>query len=278
MTSDYLDLHIQWCKQRNLRPIYIASRRRVINQLARELGQAPENATEADFAEWYQGVTDRMVAEARACYLSHVQCYFRWLVREEFLSADPTVRLTRPRTRPTIPRPIDDDSLARAIQTATDRVRPWLLLAAYAGLRATEIAHLRAADVNLRTGMLIVSGKGGKERTVPIHPDVADALRPYMGQRGFLFRHWDRPGPPTAHNVSYALNHHLRRQGIVDTAHAARHWFITNIYRQTLDLRLAQELAGHSTPNTTAGYAKHSTDRAAEAVRQLRAVSGPDSA
>lgn len=267
--SRHLARHLEWCRLRNLRSSYVETRRRTIVQLERELGKPVEEATERDLVEWHRAASERMVPAASCVYLSHVQCYFRWLTREKILSEDPTCRLIRPRLRPRLPRPMNDRDLEHAINTASARVRPWLLLAAFAGLRAIEIAGLRAEDVDLSAGLLIVMGKGGKERPVPIHPLVREALLPLLGGKGYLFAHWDKPGPPTAHNVSYALNHHLRREGITATAHTARHWFLTMVYRASKDLRLTQELAGHASPNTTAQYAKHSPDQAPAIVNGL---------
>ncbi len=270
MPSRHLARHLEWCHQRNLRTSYVDTRRRTVHQLARELGCQVEFATETDFAEWYEQLSARLTPEARGVYLSHVQQYFRWLIRNELVEKDPTVRLVRPRTRPGVPRPMNDQELARAIRTAPARVKPWLLLQALGGLRAIEVANLRVNDIDLKQGLLVVNGKGGKQRLVPIHPLVRECLLPLMERRGFLFSHWSGQGAPTAHNVSYAVNHHLRRQGISSTAHSARHWFLTNIYRLSKDIRLTQELAGHSSPTTTARYAAWSPDKAAGTVNGLQ--------
>ncbi len=273
LDARHLTRHLDWCEQRNLRETYIQTRRRTIAQLERELGIAADVATERDLIRWYEQVSARMVPEARGVYLSHVQCYYRWLLAEQIILADPTARLIRPRLKRRLPRPMNSDELARAIQTAPARVRPWLLLAAFEGLRTIEIAHLRTDDVDLDANVICVNGKGGRQRLLPLHPEVREALLPLLHKRGWLFHHYSRPGPPTAHNVSFGINHHLRRQGITSTAHAARHWFLTNIYRTSLDLRLTQELAGHSSPTTTAGYAAWSPGRAAGIVNELRLVS-----
>ena len=265
----HLTRHLAWCAQRNLRATYIDTRRRAITQLERELGKPPETATERDLTDWYETVSQRIVPEARGVYLSHVQCYFRWLIAEEIILRDPTLRLIRPRMRRRLPRPMSNEDLARAINTAPERVKPWLLLAAFEGLRAIEIAGLRVDDVDLQANMLLINGKGGRQRLLPLHPRVREALLPHLGGRGFLFRHWSRPGPPRPHNVSHALNSHLRSCGITATAHSMRHWFLTSIYRTSLDLRLTQELAGHSSPTTTAGYAAWSPHQAAGIVNQL---------
>jgi integrase len=270
MPDQTLSLHLAWCVQRNLRPVYIENRRRSIIQLEGELGKKAELADEIDYARWYQDVTDRMVPEARAVYLSHVRSYAQWLVSQGILDRDPTERLTRPRTKRRLPRPMNPAELSRAIDTAPPRIKPWLLLAAFEGLRAFEIAQLRVEDVDLSANMLIVeNGKGGKQRLIPLHPLVREALEPLLRGKGYVFKHFSRQGPPTAHNVSHGLNRHLRLQGITATAHSARHWFLTEVYRESLDLRLTQELAGHASPNTTSGYAAWTPSKASPVVMGL---------
>lgn len=269
--SQHLARHLSWCRERNLRPSYIETRRRTIINTGMLLGKHVEDATESEITWWYSNLTDRVSPEARAVALSHVQCYFRWLYREGFVQEDITVRLVRPRTRRRLPRPISDDRLSAALETANPRARIWLMLACFQGLRAIEIANLRAEDVDLQQNLLLVAdGKGGKQRLLPLHPEVAGALEPILPARGFVFAHWDRPGPPRPWNVSHAMNQALRNAGYPDTAHSLRHWFLTRVYAASNDLRLTQELAGHSNPQTTAGYAAWSQEKARPVVEGLR--------
>lgn len=270
---ELLAAHLDWCRQRNLRPGYIESRRRNITQLGAELEHSPETATEPMLSHWYATITARVTPPARAVMLSHVTNYFRWLVREGHRDDDPTVRLVRPRVPRRYPRPIGADDLSRALSVAPERVKPWLYLAALCGLRACEIASLRAEDLryDLEPPVVhIADGKGGKGRIVPMHPKVhAVLLASDLPARGYVFLHWYGPGPPKAWNVSHGANVYLHSLGITSTLHTLRHWYISEVYRASLDLRLAQELAGHSDPATTAGYAAWAPHRAHEVVRAL---------
>jgi integrase len=118
------------------------------------------------------------------------------------------------------------------------------------------MAGLDREDVLEGEGLLrITQGKGGTERVIPLHPDVLAALVALpMPESGVIFRRpWCRDRWP-AHNVSHTINTYLHSLGIDSTAHALRHWFGTTIYQLTKDIRLTQELMGHSGPNTTAIY------------------------
>jgi len=72
-----------------------------------------------------------------------------------------------------------------------------------------------------------------------------------------------------AHEVSLAISAYLRRLGVPASAHQLRHWFGTSIYGSTHDLRLTQELMGHQSPVTTAGYTAWSPDVGVTAVTAL---------
>ncbi len=266
--------HLEWCDQRDLSTIYITNRRRTIARIDHELGKPLEEATAEDLAVWYRWLATRekpMQPQSRGIVLAHVKNYFAWLVREDIRADDPTRRLDRPRTHRGIPHPITDERLARALLDAPGRARPWLYLAAYAGLRAMEVASLRAEDVRRDIDKIVVrAGKGDKQRIVPLHPLIASVLDPDAYPAvGPLFPQADGTGPVKPHIVSRVCNRHLRSLGFADTLHSLRHYFASSVYRESRDLRLTQELMGHSSPATTAGYAAWSNERAAEVVFAL---------
>ena len=181
-----------------------------------------------------------------------------------------------PRSGRTIPRPIGDDDLFAALETAPPRVRPWLVLAAWAGLRAKEIALLRrecVLDTLARPALLIATDatKGRNERIVPLSPFVVGELRAAgLPASGWVFRRQDgHYGPNTPAKLSHLANRHLHGCGINATLHQLRHRFGTEAYRSGHDLRAVQELMGHASPETTAGYAAYANESAIAAVNAL---------
>jgi integrase/recombinase XerC len=152
------------------------------------------------------------------------------------------------------------------------------VLAGWAGLRAIEIARLRRENV-LDTWapavLLIADGatKGHGERLVPLSVFVLGELRPILPARGWVFLRFDgRPGPNTPATISHLANQHLHDCGIAATLHQLRHRFATQAYQAAGgDLRLVQELLGHTTPATTAGYAAYDQAAAAVAVEAIPA-------
>jgi site-specific recombinase XerD len=105
---------------------------------------------------------------------------------------------------------------------------------------------------------------------LPLHPEVLSALnRLPMASRGILFR-GDKGGKLTADRTSHLISRFLTETGSEATAHMLRHWFCTKVQDQSGDLRVTQELAGHESPNTTAGYTRLNKSKALAAVMSLR--------
>lgn len=263
--------HLSWCARRELRPAYLAEMRRTLVRVEALVGPL-EDATEDDIEAWWTSLAERkkpVGAGARIAYAAHLSSFYRWLIYERLRDDDPTARLIRPRTHRRIPRPIGDASLDRAISAAGQPIRTWLALAAYMGFRACEIAPLCREDIRGDLGVIIIrDGKGGKQRTVNLHPEVAKLLE-HGPKSGPLFRARGTERALTANAVSQRANRYLHDLDIPETLHQLRHWFGTNLYRNTGDLRLTQEMMGHSSPTTTAGYAQWDQQKAAAAIASL---------
>jgi site-specific recombinase XerD len=213
-----------------------------------------------------------ITGRTRYAWLSHFNAFYRWAMIEELTDHDPTLAIMRPKIRRNLPRPIADDDLAAAMATAPPQIRAMLALAAYQGLRCQEIAGLDREDV-LDTRdpavIVVVKGKGGHQRIVPLHPEALSALRCLpLPRSGALFTR-TRGGRHTPVTVSQGIGRFFASQGIVANAHQLRHWFGTGIYAVTHDIRLTQELLGHQSPDTTAIYVAWAAVDAAPAVAAL---------
>ena len=90
-----------------------------------------------------------------------------------------------------------------------------------------------------------------------------------MPKTGYLFRRL-RGGPYSPNWLSACVSRYLKEMGINATAHSMRHWFASEVYANCHDIRVTQELLGHSDPSTTAGYIAYSHVDAAAAVGSLR--------
>ena len=269
--------HVEWMRLRELSPRTVEQRLTAMHSLIR-WAQAPSLMLDAGHLNgWQRALAEHVAPASRSSYVSQVRSFYGWATAAGLVESDPTAVLVAPKLRQGKPRPISEADLERALAQAPDRVAPMLVLAAYAGLRAAEIGALDRADVLDRQdpALLVVTGKGGKERIVPAGAGTVAALHRYgLPASGPVFRREDgRPGRLSGNLVSHLCCGYLHSVGIEDTFHALRHRFLSQIYRETHDIRLTQELAGHESPATTAIYVQWSSEDAARAVAQLDSVS-----
>lgn len=256
------------CRLRNLQPATVEQKRLCLGRLERAWGDPLTLGTDEVRAH----LARPMAAESRACELAHLRSFYKWLVLNGHRSDDPTLPIQRPKVHRRLPRPIPEHDLAVAIDCAPARIRPMLLLAAFAGLRAKEISRLRGEDIQWGCDppVLVVSeGKGGDMGSVPLAPVLVELLAG-MPRSGWLFPYATKPGPLPPHMVSKLCNEHLHSLGIAHTLHSARHRFGTQVYRGSgRDLRLTQELMRHRTPVSTAIYTWVDPAEGAAAVSRL---------
>src|SRR5215470_13954631 len=176
LTGDHMDVHIarhaRWMTQRGLAATTIADRTYLLARLEGWLERPLLDATAAELAGWRASMTH---APGVICqYASHAFQFYAWAVAEGLIDVNPAAGLPLPRRPRRLPRPINEDALDLAVTTAPGRIRPWLVLAGWAGLRAVEIAGLRRENVldSIAQPVLLVtaeSTKGGRhERIVPL--------------------------------------------------------------------------------------------------------------
>lgn len=227
-------------------------------------------ATAEQIDEWLD--TCNIGARGRYAYLGALSAFYDFAVRYKLATANPARQLPRPRIKRLVPRPIRDDDLRLAMRAADPRMRAWLALAAYDGLRCKEIAHLRREDLLLthEPPMLMVSSpKGGNEALLPLNPVAERALRVHgLPKAGFVFLKRDG-WPYTPGTVSCMIHRYLHGMGIECSAHQLRHWFATTVYESTGDIRLTQEVMRHASIQSTTIYTAFNAKAAATAVQAL---------
>jgi integrase/recombinase XerC len=274
LTDDHLD-HLR-LKGHTAASVY--ARKRALIRLQSALPVPLLDATPAMLAEWRASLTvgDQSVVS----YVSHAKSFYAFCVAEGLRPDNPAVNLPVPRLGRRVPRPVAEDALMEALAAAPRRIRLMIVLAAWCGLRAKELALLRRQcilDTAVPPVLLVeaAAAKGGRtERIVPLSPFLLDELRAAsLPLSGYVFRRMDgRPGANAPWRISQICNRHLHRCGLGDTLHSLRHRYGTQVYRASgHDLRLTQELLGHQNPSTTAGYAAYDRAGAAEAVEAIPA-------
>ena len=129
------------------RPTTISSRRKVLTAYENSLQGTPLHSATRLHVEAF--LARDLAPESRRAYRSHLRAFYTWAVDEGYAQADPTEKVPPIRVTRGLPRPMTDRDFRRALDTATPRMRAWLLLMALAGLRCMEVSALRPEDIQM---------------------------------------------------------------------------------------------------------------------------------
>ncbi|NOD75199.1 MULTISPECIES: site-specific tyrosine recombinase XerD [unclassified Ruegeria] len=236
----------------------------------------------------------------RARRLSAIKQLYRFAFEEGWRDVNPAIQIKGPGRQKRLPKTLDVPEVDRLLdaarqtgRTQADRVRNTCLMELlYAtGMRVTELVSLPVSSARGDPRMLLVLGKGGKERMVPLSPPARDALAAWLtvrddaeeqtvekgGQRSrFLFPSRGKSGHLTRHRF-FLLVKELAVHGGVSpekvTPHTLRHAFATHLLANGADLRSIQTLLGHADVATTEIYTHVLDERLAELVLQHHPLS-----
>ena len=215
-----------------------------------------------------EGLSPRTVARMVAA----IRGFYRFAVLAQHTIANPADDLQAPRAWPALPKLLAVEEVDRLIQqpdTTTPRgLRDRALIEVlYAtGLRVSELIHLRASDLNLDSGYLSCTGKGNKQRIVPIGDTASRWLAEYIKQgrprlvgkrqSPWLFVNARRGGSLTRVGFWKVLKHYGQLAGLPRTLspHVLRHSFATHLLEHGADLRSIQMMLGHADLSTTQIY------------------------
>jgi integrase/recombinase XerD len=223
-----------------------------------------------------------------ARFLSTLKRFYRWLARENRIAADPTLNLESPKLPRPLPKSLSETDVEHLL-TIDDLHTPLglrdkaMLETLYAtGLRVSELVGLKFLGLNLDAGVVRVTGKGGKERLVPLGEEAIQWLGRYLKEaRPELL---DRQTSDavfvtqlgkgmTRQAFWYLLKRRARNAGLNQplSPHTLRHAFATHLLNHGADLRVVQMLLGHSDISTTQIY----THVARERLKQLHSQHHP---
>lgn len=189
--------------------------------------------------------------------------FYEWAVQHEVVGDNPAARLPKVKPPAPAPRPAPDNVWVELLAAAAARERLMARLAAEAGLRRAEVAVVHSDDLirDLQGWSLIVHGKGGKQRVVPLTDDLVAEFRALTTHRGYLF-----PGQIDGHISAQWVGIMISRLMPPGwSMHKLRHRFATLGFAGTGNLRAVQEALGHASVATTQRYTAVST-------REVRSV------
>ncbi len=257
----------------------VATRLAHVSRMSRELGPDPWSVTGEELVAW--AGTQSWQIETRRSYRQSARSFWRWATAtgragEDITLVWPHVPAAKPR-----PRPAPDRIYRGALARATARVRLMLRLGAELGLRRAEVARIHVgADLYQDGGLwyLVVHGKGGKTRVMPIPDDIALLISAGPERHtpgcGYSRTGWLFPGQDCGHLsprwvgtlCADALQAVQQEDEDPWTLHKLRHRFATRAYRVTRNIRAVQEALGHASVATTQIYTAVDSDEVRAAV------------
>lgn len=201
-------------------------------------------------------------------WLSSLRSFFRFAIKRGWMKNNPADGIQAPKSPKKLPKTMDADQTAQFVEVAGDsfialRDRALLELIYSSGLRLAEVTGLNLSDIDLKEGMVNVTGKGSKQRLLPVGCYAIAALQEWLPQRA---RHAPadqqalfitQRGTRISHRAVQLRMQQLSAQQGMDNPvhpHMLRHSFASHVLESSGDLRLVQELLGHANISTTQIY------------------------
>jgi integrase/recombinase XerD len=214
---------------------------------------------------------DKLSSRTIARHLSAIRNLFRFLVTEGLVTVDPTEHLTSPKQWTTIPRFLNQEQVGRLVAAPDEgkangvRDRAMLELLYATGIRVTELIQLRTSHVDFGLGLVRVTGKGNKQRIVPVHRQALESVKEYLetarlellkGKTSPCLFVTARGGAMTRQAFWAAVKLTGKKAGIFHnlSPHVLRHTFATHLLEGGADLRSVQTMLGHADLSTTEIY------------------------
>ena len=241
-------------------------------------GKAIEASAESDLNAYFAARHSQTRATSANRRLTVFKRYFRWALRERFITADPTLKLQSARQPLRVPKTLSEDQV-ETLLAAPDvdsalglRDRTMLELMYASGLRVSELVGLKTFNLGMNEGVLRVLGKGSKERLVPFGEIAADWITRYLAEA----RNAILAGQQTddlfvtsrGHGMSRVMfwmivRKHAVAAGITAplSPHTLRHAVATPLLNHGADLRAVQMLLGHADISTTTIYTHVARER-----------------
>ncbi len=200
--------------------------------------------------------------------LSCIRSFFKFLHREGYIKSNPAKLVSNPKVSKLLPRFLSVDEVFSLVEKPEGigfipvRDKAILELLYSSGLRVSELSGLNIEDLNIKESLIKIRGKGKKERIVPVGSKAIDALKSYMIERMllkskdkalFLNRMGTRLTDRGVRRIVVKYARDLAMYGQI-SPHTMRHTFASHLIQGGADLRVIQELLGHSSLSTTQKY------------------------
>jgi site-specific recombinase XerD len=199
------------------------------------------------------------------CHLQTIRLFFDYLIEAEGMArSNPVIRVPIRLPKP-LPRHLPDEQVVRLFNVITDpRDRALFMLMLRCGLRVEEVAQLTVEAIDFaRRRLLVLNGKGRKDRVVYLSADVCTALEAYLKRRPskasrlFLVQKGPLTGQPlSVRGIQKRMEHYAQKSQVAASCHHLRHTMATQLLNADAGLATIQDLLGHGQITTTQRYCR----------------------
>ncbi|MDG2097629.1 MAG: site-specific tyrosine recombinase XerD [Paracoccaceae bacterium] len=294
---DYF-LHAQFAEFKSSENTIFAYRRDLyeFNSQMTKIGKSLTEVEKTDIESFIINLSNKgLAASTRARKISSIKSFYKFLFEEKLRNDNPTLQIKQPKLTNKLPRTLSESDVEKMLKVAknfgksdSDKIRNQCLLELlYAtGMRVTELLSLPVSVANHNSKMLYITGKGGKERLVPLSTDAQNCLRKWLSE-------WDKIAKlqkkTNGEDIIYLFpskkkTGHLTRiwfyklikeialkaslNPMMVSPHTLRHAFATHLLANGADLRVIQTFLGHSDISSTEIYTHVLTHRLKDLVEK----------
>jgi len=206
----------------------------------------------------------RLKPKTITCHLQAIRLFFDFLIGEGVKMTNPVTRVSIRLPKP-LPRHLKDDQVDRLFTVITDpRDKAMFMLMLRCGLRVEEVARLTIEAIDFpRRRIMVIDGKGGKDRVVYLSEDASSTLSAYLKIRSskaryvFLVQKGPLKGTPVSvRGIQKRIEYYARKSKVNVSCHQLRHTMATQLLNADADLSTIQDLLGHGQITTTQRYCK----------------------
>ena len=268
--KDYIDTFIRYLDlEKGASSHTLRAYRKDLREFSESVKCEPNNLDIIDLRGFIAGQIQKGLNKTTVSRrLSSIRSFFKFLYREGYMKTNPAKLVSNPKVPKLLPRFLSVDDVFSLVEKPEGigflpaRNRAVLELLYSSGLRVSELAGINTDDIHIKESLIKVKGKGKKERIVPIGSKAIDAMKSYIIERMLLKSKeralfLNRMGKRlTERGVRRIVVKYARALGIHGRIgpHTLRHSFASHLLQGGADLRVIQELLGHSSLSTTQKY------------------------
>jgi len=230
-----------------------------------------ENFHQDDLTAWfYSRVRRGISSRSNARSLSSLKSFCKFLIKEKVITSSTILRFKGPKFNQLLPRPLSKNQITKILERISQGKQRWVVLRNFLviilmwgyGMRISEVLNLKKKDLN--SADIFLTGKGGKQRIIPLSSETLSLLYelvevcPFNTEEKEIIFFGTR-GKKLKAEIVQKLIRDLRLELLLPdktTPHSFRHTFATNLLKEMVDLRSIQELLGHESLSTTQKYTK----------------------